>query len=411
MRRNWFRGIAVGMLAAALAAPAGAGVKVQCPGDTDGDAVIDVPDPLHPNAVCMHLASGDGYVSMADGYPQYIFGFSNATGTPESQVLEFGLLNAHAPAPVIALDEGDEFYLTLTNVGMVLRPDLFDPHTVHWHGFPEASAVFDGLPDSGIAINMLSSLTYYYNVVEPGTYMYHCHAEATEHMQMGMLGMLYVRPAQNNLPDGTVLDGGFVHHTGYKYAYNDGDGSTYYDKEVPILVTSFDPDFHDASINVQPLPFAMMKDKYGLLNGRGYPDTVDPDPLPPPAEKAGFPSSNLTSQDESTLVEAVQGEKILLRISNLSVTKFFTLASAGIPMRVVGKDAKLLRGPDGKDLTYMTSSITLGGGESADVILDTAGIPPGTYFLYTTNLDFLVNNQEVEEGLGGMLTEIRVSAN
>ena len=49
--------------------------------------------------------------------------------------------------------------------------------------------------------------------------------------------------------------------------------------------------------------------------------------------------------------------------------------------------------------------MTLGGGESIDVILDTTGIPTGTYFLYSRELDHLNNNQE---GRGGMMTEIVV---
>ena len=32
----------------------------------------------------------------------------------------------------------------------------------------------------------------------PGTYMYHCHFEDVEHVQMGMTGMVFVRPKQNN---------------------------------------------------------------------------------------------------------------------------------------------------------------------------------------------------------------------
>ena len=61
------------------------------------------------------------------------------------------MLAANFPAPTIALNEGDEFYLSLTNVGMVIRPDLFDPHTVHWHGFPTPSPIFDGLPEAASA--------------------------------------------------------------------------------------------------------------------------------------------------------------------------------------------------------------------------------------------------------------------
>ena len=34
------------------------------------------------------------------------------------------------------------------------------------------------------------------------------------------------------------------------------------------------------------LPFAEMKDTYPMLNGRGYPDTKNPDPLIAPAESA-----------------------------------------------------------------------------------------------------------------------------
>ena len=400
----------------AMVVPAGAVVVVQCRGDLNGDAVPDpflldengdpttVVNPEYdPNVRCMHLGAGDGFIEMADGKLQYMFGFSDLTGFSEEMAMMRGMLASTFPAPIIILDEGNEFYLNLTNVGMLFRPDLFDPHTVHWHGFPEAAPVFDGVPDASISINMGSTLTYYYNVVEPGTYMYHCHVEATEHMQMGMLGNLYVRPKQNRLPDVTDLNG-FVHRTGYKYAYNDGDGSTYYDVEYPIQLSSFDPDFHDASLFVQPLPFALMRDRYAMLNGRGYPDTIDPDPLLPPPALTGL-SPERSTQPMSSLVTASAGQKILLRLSNLSVTAFFTLASPGIPMKVVGKGARLLRGPDGKNLYYMTQSVTLGGGESVDVILDTAGIPPGTYVLHTTNLNYLSNHHE---DFGGMMTEIRI---
>ena len=56
-------------------------VNVQCPGDTNGDAVIDTPDPAHPNAKCMHLTAGDGFAVMSDGKEIYTFGFADATGT------------------------------------------------------------------------------------------------------------------------------------------------------------------------------------------------------------------------------------------------------------------------------------------------------------------------------------------
>jgi len=417
MDRHIQQSIGACVVATALLVPelAPAQTTIQCPGDLDGDAV---PDPLLPDSTpnpdfrpeveCIHLSAGDGFVTMADGRQLYMFGFSDLTGVPQADAMMTGMLAASAPAPTIAVDEGDEVYLTLTNVGMNIRPDLFDPHTVHWHGFPQAAPIFDGVPDAALSINMGASLTYYYKVVHPGTYMYHCHVEATEHMQMGMLGNLYVRPAQDRLPAGTVLPNGFVHQAGFTYAYNDQDGSTRYDVHAALQVASFDPDFHDASETVQPLPFANMRDRYALLNGRGYPDTVNPGALPAPAGNGGK-----VSQLETSRIEAVAGQRILLRISNLNVTRFYTLGTVGLPMRIVGHNARLLRGPSpdgvtpGHDLSYGTNSVTLGGGEALDALIDTTGIAPGTYFLYSKNLNDLNNDTE---DFGGMMTEIVITA-
>jgi FtsP/CotA-like multicopper oxidase with cupredoxin domain len=292
---------------------------------------------------------------------------------------------------------------------MAMRPDLFDPHTVHFHGFPQQPPVFDGMPEGSFGVNMGSSITYFYRLNDPGTYMYHCHQEATEHMQMGMLGNLYVKPIQ----DGTNYSVGSK--TFNKFVYNDRDGSTGYDVAVPLQLGSMDHVFHELHLGVQPLPFKDMKDTYPMINGRGYPDTVNPDPLPAPAEKADFLGGTAdSSQPVSALVTAKAGERVLLRLTNLNVTNYYTITVQGLPMKVVGAGARQLRGPEatagsnnGKDLYYDTTSVTLGGGESAEVMLDTSGVAPGTYFLYSTNLNFLSN---FEQDNGGMMTEIVITA-
>jgi FtsP/CotA-like multicopper oxidase with cupredoxin domain len=410
------------LLAAVLlgSVPASAQVHIQCPCDRnqDGDC-LDVNNSGPPpgrydepalaeslGVECIHLTGSDGFSVMADGRPMYMFSFGWATGTPEADVMDEMMLGAQWPAPTIAVDEGKQLYLSLSNVGMVIRPDLFDPHTVHFHGFPQSSTVFDGLPESGISINQGSTLTYYYNLVEPGTFMYHCHVEATEHMQMGMLGNLYVRAAQTDGNWGTCNNGtspcaGF--------AYNDGDGSTGYDVEFALQLGSFDPDFHDASWTVQPLPFALMWDRYPMINGRGYPDTannaftaqpLDPDTL----EDLNGPHN---SQIVDSRIEATAGDKVLLRLSNLNITSTHTLMSPSIPMKVVGIDAKELVAENGAKLHYTTNSVTMGGGMSADVILDTTGVPAGTYYVYASNLQYLANNDQLAD-LGGMMTEIHI---
>lgn len=425
-------------LTAMTAAPgiAGAVAFVQCPEDQNGNGipatdlfgmVLDAADADIPAVKCMHLTGGDGWITMGDGREVYMFGFSDVSKLVQSTVLDKGVFRTNSPAPTIRVREGDEFYLTLTNVGTFNRPDLFDPHTVHYHGFPNASAIFDGLPESALAINQQASITYYYNNIEPGTYMWHCHVEATEHMQMGMLGNLYVDPKQNATGYGanpaTVAqkEGG---PGPLGYVYNDGDGSTSFDAEFVIQLQALDHVFHDASRDVQPLPFATMADTYPTINGRGYPHTTIAGPLhdcvgpngnpdlPPCPENhpQGVDNNDQVSpQPVSSLITATAGQRVLLRISNLGVVKHYTVTVLGIPMKVVGRGARLLRGqgqPVGQNVFYDTNVVNLGGGESTDVILDTTGVAPGRYFLYATNLNYLSNN---DEDFGGYMTEIVIN--
>ena len=63
-----------------------------------------------------------------------------------------------------------------------------------------------------------------------------------------------------------------------KYIYNDGDGSTAYDVEYPLQIHGFDPNFHFVGMTFNPEAFVDMKDKYFLLNGRSYPDTITSGP-------------------------------------------------------------------------------------------------------------------------------------
>ncbi|MCI0525976.1 MAG: hypothetical protein L0Y56_00785, partial [Nitrospira sp.] len=224
--------------------------------------------------------------------------------------------------------------------------------------------------------------------------------EAPEHMQMAMLGNLFVRPKQDGTP--FVFEGKAY----TKFAYNDGNGSTGYDVAYPIQFHSFDPNFHDAQLAIQPASFANMRDIYPMFNGRGYPDTANPNALPTDDPDDNPDIEGHLSRKVSSLITATQGQKILLRFSSLSTVDYFTVTALGIPMKVVGHGARLLRGPTGKDLFYETTSVTIGGGESVDVILDTAAVPAGTYFLYTTNLNKLSNG---DEDFGGMMTEIQIN--
>jgi hypothetical protein len=391
------------------------------------------------------------------------------------QIMDIGVMNGNIPAPLAAFDEDDEFFLTLTNVGMIMRPDLFEQHTVHFHGYPNASSFYDGVPDASIAINIGASFTYYYLAPDAGTYFYHCHITPPEHLQMGMVGQLHVRPRQDRVPSGkslytylgyqngislpstnSVMDlrtvcnpgrdilcsatmpaGGAAANSATRanpgslcgtptatgsnltpdYTYNDGDASTCYDVEYPIQMHGFDPNFHFVGMTFNPELFVDMKDKYFLLNGRSYPDTVAPGP------QATISSDGKLhySQPLPAIINIPAGGKALLRLVNLSVSEYHTLQSVGVPMKEVGFNAKLLRDQAGNNTEFYTNSITLGGGESLDVVLDAsdascsayAGMgcaaklyPAGSiFYVYTPQLDHLSNDAE---NFGGMMTEVHI---
>jgi FtsP/CotA-like multicopper oxidase with cupredoxin domain len=368
------------------------------------------------------LCGGTGKPSCIDGH------------VDPRQIMDVGVMNGNIPAPLMAIDEDDEFFLTLTNVGMIMRPDLFEQHTVHFHGYPNASAFYDGVPDASVAINIGGSFTYYYLAPDAGTYFWHCHITPPEHLQMGMVGQIYVRPRQNrwlgDLYSGlqqqqldlrTKCDSSTdilcsnplpavrtsASNTGkQKYAYNDGDGSTRYDVEYPLQIHGFDPNFHFVGMTFNPEGFSDMKDKYFLLNGRSYPDTVSTGPQ----ATQTVDGSMHYSQPLNSIISIPVGGRALLRISDLDVTEYQTLASLGIPMQVIALNAKLLRDQEGNNMYYNTNSITLGGGESLDVILDasdTTKYPAGSvFYLYTPNLDHLSNDAE---NFGGLMTEVRIN--
>jgi FtsP/CotA-like multicopper oxidase with cupredoxin domain len=419
------RRIALAALTLLVPVAAQAGIFPECPAgavrlgiNADGTGLEESAAPV----VCGHLAAGDGWINFASGERSYLFGFSIADPDP-AQVMLRGVFNAKFPAPTLVFRENQQVYLALSNVGMAHRPDLFDPHSIHFHGFPQAAPVYDGVPEGSATVNMGSSFTYYYKLNDPGTYVYHCHVEATEHMQMGMVGNLYVRPRQDGTAytfpaaplTGAQADvlGPLQPITSSRFVYNDGDGSTGYDVEAALQLGSMDQYYHLMHEAVQPLPFEWLRSTHTVINGRSYPDTINTatttfDP-PVPDDSAPLPES---SQPMPSLVTVQRGQRLLLRLSNLSIVDYFTVTALGLDFRVVGQgasrtkiDPARLPGVVAKDWSHRTNSVTLGGGESVDVIIDTDRVPAGTYTFYTTNLHFLSNG---EEDRGGIMTHIIV---
>ena len=346
----------------------------------------------------------------------YIFGFRNLTGLTASQRAAQKNKAQHS-APLFWVPQYDpahprDFLVTLTNLGLALRPDLFDAHTLHWHGFRNVIPFFDGEPTGSVSVPSGREFTYAYRPRDPGTYMYHCHVEDVEHVHMGMTGLVFVRPLQ---------DGNTSLYPSGKYMYNDGDGSTGFDREFSMFLSEVWAEAHWADAHIQLPEWSDYHPDFSLLNGRVYPDTIAPngsiDPFHPVRDAqgdliapAGHPE--LKYQPSSSLITCNSGDRVGLRFANLGFREA-AMTITGIPMRVVGRDATLMRGRDGTDTSYTTDTLNIGPGESYDVVFTA---PPhqgpgdhDTYLLY--NRSYVRSANLAPGGYGGQTTEIHVYPN
>jgi FtsP/CotA-like multicopper oxidase with cupredoxin domain len=363
-------------------------------------------------------------------FTTYIFGFRNVTDLSDAQ-RNAQKNKAQHSAPLFWVNEVDpdspaDFKVKLVNLGLAMRPDLFDAHTVHWHGFRNVIPFFDGEPSGSVSVPAGRDFTYVYRPRDPGTYMYHCHVEDVEHVHMGMTGLVFVKPLQNRAANATSL------YPSGQFLYNDGDGSTGYDREFAMFLSEVWAEAHWADAHIQLPEWSDYHPDFSLLNGRVYPDTIAPNgpvtwnpdnpkpylPVDTDADgdliaPAGRP--DLKYQPHSSLVRCNAGERVALRFANLGFREA-AMTMTGIRMRVVGRDATPMRGRgpsglrNGADTSYETETLNIGPGESFDVLFtapDYQGPGPyDTYVLYNRSYARMANL--ATGGFGGQATEIRV---
>jgi len=390
--------------------PEGVGVASAATGDPDlfyagTDGWISLPPspviaPFHPDANARILDPLDP--NPLRPLTTYIFGFRNVTGLTDAQRAAQKNKAQHS-APMFWVDQFNpaapkDFKIRLTNLGLALRPDLFDAHTIHWHGFRNVIPFFDGEPSGSVSVPSGRVFDYVYRPRDPGTYMFHCHVEDVEHVHMGMTGLVFVRPL-----------------LGPKYAYNDA--ATGFDREFAMFLSEVWAEAHWADAHIQLPEWTDYRADFALLNGRVYPDTLAPngsiDPFHPVRDPngdlvapAGFP--HLQYQPISALVACNAGERVLLRFANLGF-KEASMTLSGIKMRVVGKDATPMKGRDGTDTSFEAGTLSFGAGESIDAIFTAPPyVGPGPYDTYVLYNRAYQRSNNLASGFGGQRTEVRV---
>ena len=371
----------------------------------------------------LFLSATDGYITVPgrEHNPLYIFGFIPVPNDSVSNLETDYKCRAQHVAPILDTTAGTDVYLKLTNLGLMQRPDLTDSHTIHWHGFRTPTALFDGVPEVSIAVPINRQFTYFYRPHNAGTYMYHCHFEDVEHVQMGMTSIVFVRPASNP-----------------NWAYDDS--STAYDRHFAILLDEIWSNFHDGDRDIQETIPTDYDPQWFTLNGRCYPQTVLPNDDPSLDPSLRILTSNANNGDDepsqpvSALIQVNPGERVLLRLANLGYQQH-AMDLPGIPMQVIGQDATFL-GPNTafgvtyNDRRYTTNTLYIGHGEARDVLFTApaySALAPSGSDLWGTYNRYVFRNRDYRRlandgkrggggpngalgGLGGMATEVRVYA-
>jgi FtsP/CotA-like multicopper oxidase with cupredoxin domain len=276
-----------------------------------------------------------------------------------------------------------------------------------------------------VAVPIGKQLTYFYRPHREGTYMYHCHFEDVEHVHMGMTSIVFVRPLQDGNSYSVSTPSGTKTFT--KFAYNDGDGSTGYDRHFAILENEIWSAFHDHDRDIQETIMTDYDPEWFTLNGRCYPQTVLPNDADATSLSQQIVTINTTlgtsdhSQPNSSLIQVNQYDRVLLRLANLGYRQN-SMQLPRIPMHVVGQDASLLRngGVGGVDTSYLTNTLYIGPGEARDVLFDApaynVSLPGGPAsgslgaynVYYFKNRDWRKLSNNGLSGAGGMMTEVRV---
>ena len=352
----------------------------------------------------------------------YAFCFRNVTGLNQSQVAaQKG--RTQICAPLFYSTVGEEIWVTLSNLGLTLRPDLVDSHTLHWHGFRNAIPFYDGVPESSISVPIGRNFTYVYRPEDAGTYMYHCHFEDVEHVTMGMHGIVFVKPS----PSDTA---GLAAGQQKAYGHRDGDvnNESVYDREFSIMLSEVDTRAHFNDAHIQATDWTDFQADFWTMNGRAYPDTLEPNGVRDAegqmlAQRSGGIDANgnailttltdyateesrLFANPLSSLVQCAPGERILIRIANLGFLDH-SIVFPGLSIDVLGRDARFVPGSAQR---LATDSIQVGPGESRDVFF-TAPDEPGDYAFYDRGMSHYTGSADgTDSWVGGQRSAVRVIA-
>jgi FtsP/CotA-like multicopper oxidase with cupredoxin domain len=276
------------------------------------------------------LKARTGRIATPDGNSLFMWGFANDAPGAGAKF--------QMPGPVLCVNQGATVTVTLNN-------GLGEPASIVFPGQ-------DGVSSTGGSPGLLAreaspggSVTYSFTASQPGTYLYESGSNPHKQIQMGLYGVLVVRPSM-----------------GAAYAYNDS--TTRFDpaREYLLLLHDIDPDLHHAVELGRPYDVTTMHDRYWTINGRSFPDTISDNN-----------ASWLPAQPYSSLVRlkpydpSTNPYPALIRYANAGMVNH-PFHPHGNHMQVIARDGRRLRGAGGQDTSFQDFTRTVGSGQSYDML-------------------------------------------
>ncbi len=256
---------------------------------------------------------------------------------PNQQVAAYAF-NRQVPGPLIRVTEGDR-------VRMVVKNNLPDPTTVHWHGLIVPNQ-FDGPADVTQApIQPGASFTYEFTVQQRGTYFYHSHKDADRQQALGMYGALIIDP---KIAPSTPA----------------------YDLDVPIELQEWTV---RQGYTFPSMPMEGLMPNFFTINGKAYPSTET--------------------------VNVKVGQKVRFRFIGTNSEAIHPMHIHGGPFTIIETDGN----PVPAGAQFEKDTVNVGPGERYDVLWTAR--EPGKWLLHC-HINHHTTNDNVEEQGGGGLTMI-----
>lgn len=263
-------------------------------------------------------------MNLPEGTSLYMWGFGDMDGGANAtHAAGDGYALPQYPAPTLIVTEGDSVTINIANYGVPEPVGI----VVTGHNASAACAPFPGGGPSTCTVGLVTSsanineaVTYTFTAGTPGTYIYHSLDGNNPglHVEMGLLGVMIVRPADF---------GAGPNRTAYGV-----DTGTQYDQENLYLMTEVDPEIHLQMERGHRSHFTHSDRhaKIWFINGRVFPDLFQGDYNPL------FPH-----QPYESLAIAHPGDMVLVRNINAGHDSH-PMHYHGENLTFIGRDGKML---------------------------------------------------------------------